>query len=197
MQTEELIKETAKNVFFQKGHLRATTQEIADEAGVNRALIHYYFRSRNQLFDTVLQETMSELMGRIIGVFKSEATFKQKICSFIDLFITSQYPYLQTFIVTEMVKDPEKMKLFHPKDLDEVLTSFRKQLAVEVRKGTIAPVSMEQLIVNIMSLGSYPYLAKPIIQTVFILDDQAYENFLKERKNLIYRSIFNEDIQEE
>ena len=61
--TENLIKQKARILFFQKGFLNATTQEIADEAGVNRALIHYYFRSRDQMLDIILDETLKEKKG--------------------------------------------------------------------------------------------------------------------------------------
>ena len=83
--TEDLIKETAKKIFFQQGHLKATTQEIADAAKVNRALIHYYFRSRNLLFDRVLQEAMTGFMHQVLSVLESEASFKEKIGIFIQI----------------------------------------------------------------------------------------------------------------
>src|SRR5258708_20411745 len=79
LQTEEHIKETAKKVFFQKGLINATTQQIADEAGVNRALINYYFRSRDLLFKKVLETAVSETRNNIYSIFESDEPFKTKI----------------------------------------------------------------------------------------------------------------------
>jgi AcrR family transcriptional regulator len=82
-QTQRLIKEKAKILFFQKGFLDATTQEIADEAGVNRALIHYYFRSREQLLQTLLDETLQEKRDKIRAILTSNILFREKIVSYI------------------------------------------------------------------------------------------------------------------
>ena len=83
-QTEKLIKEKARTLFFQKGFLNATTQEIADEAGVNRALIHYYFRSREQMLDILLDETLLEKKDRVRSILSSELSFREKIARYID-----------------------------------------------------------------------------------------------------------------
>ncbi|PIQ20636.1 MAG: TetR family transcriptional regulator [Cytophagales bacterium CG18_big_fil_WC_8_21_14_2_50_42_9] len=192
--TEELIKETAKKVFFQQGHLKATTQEIADAAGVNRALIHYYFRSRNLLFDKVLQEAMSGFMHKVLSVLEAEVPFKEKIKVFIQTFIgiSAEFPYLQNFIVTEMVKQPEKMTVFHPQHLDEVAKKLNEELAQEIKNNTVAPTTLEHFIVNIMSLCSYPFIAQPIIQTIFSLNQATYQEFLQERKEIIFKIIFKE-----
>ena len=87
VQTENLIKQKAKTLFFQKGFLDATTQEIADEAGVNRALIHYYFRSREQLLDLLLHETLKEKKEKIRKVLSSEVPFREKIANYIDTIV--------------------------------------------------------------------------------------------------------------
>src|SRR5947207_10794634 len=97
VQTEKLIKEKAKILFFQKGLLNATTQQIADEAGVNRALIHYYFRSRDVLFKKVLEEAIGETRTKIDSIFESDEPFKSKISKYLDVFIdrNAEFPYIQ------------------------------------------------------------------------------------------------------
>ena len=87
LQTEKLIKEKAKILFFQKGFLNATTQEIADEAGVNRALIHYYFRSREQMLDVLLDETLQEKRARVRKILTSALPFREKIANYIDIIV--------------------------------------------------------------------------------------------------------------
>src|SRR5688500_19047690 len=105
-QTEKLIKEKAKILFFQKGFLDATTQEIADEAGVNRALIHYYFRSREQMLETLLDETMMEKRDRVRTILRSDLPFRKKIASYIETVVDYglQYPYLENFIISETAR---------------------------------------------------------------------------------------------
>src|SRR6185436_3179440 len=103
IQTESLIKQKAKILFFQKGFLDATTQEIADEAGVNRALIHYYFRSRELLLDLLLQETLKEKKEKVRKVLKAQIPFREKIATYIDTIVDYglAYPYLDNFIISE------------------------------------------------------------------------------------------------
>jgi TetR/AcrR family transcriptional regulator len=197
-QTETLIKETAKRIFFQKGLLNATTQQIADEAGVNRALIHYYFRSRDQLFKTVLEEAVNETRNKVDSIFNSDEPFKIKISKYLDVFIdrNAEFPYIQNFIITEIMQDPEKMKEHFSRKRNHMLKHIVPPLKKEIENGNIAPVDPEHFIVNMMSMCSYPLVAKPFIQNMFSYDDKMYRKFLKERKQVIYKVLFNEDLPE-
>lgn len=197
IQTEELIKETAKRLFFQKGHIHATTQEIANEAGVNRALIHYYFRSRDLLFEKVLDETIGAMHKKMDSIFLTNDSLRVKISRFIDAFIDQNidYPYLENFLITEMAKSPEKIKQLPNQEKKEEFKKFiEKQLSDEIAVGTMAPIKLEHFIVNLMSMCNYPLLAKPLIQNAFGFDEPSYKNFLLERKRVVYRTIFNEDL---
>ena len=198
-QTEILIKETAKRVFFQKGLLNATTQQIADEAGVNRALIHYYFRSRDQLFRTVLEEAVNETRNKVDSIFNSEELFKVKISKYLDVFIdrNAEYPYIQNFIITEIMQDPEKMKEHFSRKRNHMLKHIVPPLKKEIENGNMEPVDPEHFIVNMMSMCSYPLVAKPFIQNMFSYDDKMYRKFLKERKQVIYKVLFNEDLPQD
>jgi TetR/AcrR family transcriptional regulator len=199
IQTEELIKETAKRLFFQKGHIHATTQEIANEAGVNRALIHYYFRSRDLLFEKVLDETIGAMHKKMDSIFLTKDSLRVKINRFIDAFIDQNidYPYLENFLITEMAKSPEKIKqLPNQEKKEEFKKLIEKQLSDEIAAGTMAPIKLEHFIVNLMTMCNYPLVAKPLIQNAFGFDEPTYKNFLLERKRVVYRTIFNEDLPE-
>lgn len=197
-QTEKLIKEKAKNLFFQKGFLNATTQEIADEAGVNRALIHYYFRSREQMLEILLDETLSEKKDRVRTILSSDLPFREKIAKYIDVVVDHglKYPYLDNFIVSEMARRPEKIKIFCARDPFRSSDLIRGQLEKEVRNGSLAAISAEHFMVNLISLCNYPLLAKSVIQTVHGMSDTAYRKFLMERKRIIYHTIFGEEMPE-
>jgi TetR/AcrR family transcriptional regulator len=197
-QTEKLIKEKAKILFFQKGFLNATTQEIADEAGVNRALIHYYFRSRELMLEALLDETLQEKRDRVRSVLTSDLPFREKIANYIDTIVDYglKYPYLDNFIISETARRPEKVKLFCAKDRFRSSDLIREALEHEIKIGKIAPISAEHFMVNLISLCNYPLLAKSVIQTIHGLTDTAYRKFLLERKHIIFRTIFDEDMPE-
>jgi AcrR family transcriptional regulator len=197
-QTEKLIKEKARLLFFQKGFLNATTQEIADEAGVNRALIHYYFRSREQMLEMLLDETMLEKKDRVRRILTSELPFREKIARYISTIIDYglMYPYLDNFIINETARRPDKVKMFCSKDKIKSSDLIREQLDEEIKKKRIGPISAEHFMVNLSSLCNYPLLAKSVVQTIHGMTDNAYRKFLIERKRIIFRTIFNEEMPE-
>lgn len=198
VQTEALIKEKARALFFKKGFLDATTQEIADEAGVNRALIHYYFRSREHMLEMLLDETLLEKKERVRNILTSSLPFRMKIARFIDTLVDYglTYPYLDNFIISEMARRPDKVKLFCSQDKIKSSDLIREQLEEEIAGGKIAPISPENFMVNLSALCNYPLLAKVVLQTIHGMTDVAYRKFLVERKQVIYRTIFNEEMPE-
>jgi TetR/AcrR family transcriptional regulator len=198
LQTEKLIKEKAKILFFQKGLLKATTQEIADEAGVNRALIHYYFRSREQMLDILLEETIQSKRQRVRAIFNSSLSFREKIASYIDAIIDYglTYPYLENFIISETARRPEKFKSFCATDRVKSSDLIRDELQKEIRQGRLANITAEHFMVNLAALCNYPLLARSVLQTIHGMTDTAYRKFLNERKKVIYRTIFNEEMPE-
>lgn len=197
-QTEKLIKEKAKVLFFQKGFLNATTQEIADEAGVNRALIHYYFRSREQMLDLLLDETMVEKKERVRNILTSDLPFREKIARYISMIVDHglTYPYLDNFIISETARRPDKVRNFCAKDKVKSSDLIREQLEEEVKKKRISPISAEHFMVNLAAMCNYPLLAKSVLQAIHGMTDTAYRKFLIERKRIIYRTIFNEEMPE-
>lgn len=194
-QTEAVIKEKAKSLFFQKGFLNATTQEIADEAGVNRALIHYYFRSRDQLMDTLLEEAVNEKRAKARAVLSSALPFREKISLYIDIVVEYglKYPFLENFIITETARNPEKVKaLCQTKVKSSDL--IRKDLEEEIAKGRLLPITAEHFVINLISLCNYPLLAKTVLQNMHGMSDTAYRKFLQDRKEIIYHAIFHEPL---
>jgi AcrR family transcriptional regulator len=196
--TEELIKEKAKILFFQKGFLDATTQEIADEANVNRALIHYYFRSREQLMDTVLEEAVNRKRKRVQAIFTSPLTFRQKIAVYIDTIVEQglNYPYLENFLISETARSPKRIDFLCSPGKVKTADLIREDLAVEIKKGKLSNISAEQFTVNLVSMCNYPFLAKSILKSIHGMTDQSYRKFLQDRKKIIYQAIFNEEMPE-
>ena len=194
-QTKELIKTAAKNIFFKKGNIHATTQDIANEAGVNRALLHYYFNSREQLYEIILQDAFYNMSRRLRKAISSEASFKDKIEKFISVYIDEsiEYPFMENFIVTEFNRYSEMhITLLSQEIAGSIVSGFFQELLVEMEKGTIPAMPPEHFLINLTSLCSYPLIARPLIQRTLNMDHKAYLDFIKSRKQEILKMIFRE-----
>lgn len=188
-QTEELIKRTAKNLFFGEGKFNATTQEIADAAGVNRTLINYYFRSRDNLFNQIFEDAMREEEKQREVILMSELPFKEKIEKFIDDSIRTgkEYPYLETYIVTR-INDGCFYK--EEEDWDRFMELFYRELEEEISKGNIEKIEPVQFIFNLVSLVSFPLAVRPLFQSTMKISDKEYERIISERKEVIMNMLF-------
>ena len=189
--TEKLIKKTAKNIFFGEGKFNATTQEIADSAGVNRTLINYYFRSRDNLFNLVFEEALVKEQEKSNAILHSDMPFREKLGVFIEDSMISalQYPYLEIYIVTQMNQGSNYKK----KDLDfeKVMTQLEKELETEIKKGNIDPISTIHFMLNLGSLISFPICMRPLLKETIKISDKEFDEILKERKDVILKTIFN------
>lgn len=195
-QTEQLIKEKAKVLFFRKGYLNATTQEIANEAGVNRALIHYYFRSREQMMDTLLNEALEEKKGKVIDILTADLPFREKIAGYIETIVDHglTYPYLENFIISETARHPDKIQNFCSKSKMKSSDLIRDQLEEEIAAKRMVPISAENFMMNLIALCNYPLLAKPVLKIIHGMTEEAYREFLNERKQTIFMTIFGEQM---
>lgn len=187
--TEELIRNTAMHLFFGEGRFNATTQEIADAAGVNRTLINYYFRSRDKLFEQVFTAAQEEEQRRTANVVFSELPFREKIAQFIDdsFEMAKKYPYLEIYLVTQFnqgcyFKDEEAM--------ERMIAQFYQEVEAEMDKGTIARMEPVQFLLNMVSLISFPISMRPLFQKTMRLTDAAYEHILAQRKSIIMAALF-------
>ena len=187
--TEELIKETAKHIFFGEGRFNATTQEIADAAGVNRTLINYYFRSRNNLFEIVFQDAQKKEHDMMEKIVFSNLSFKEKMGRHLDVFFeqSKKYPYLDIYMVTQMnqgncYKDKDQMNV--------LLDKFYLEVAVEMNKGTIKKMRPEQFVLNFISLMSFPVSMRPLLQETMGFNTESYDKLLEERKEIIMSTLF-------
>ncbi|AOM76443.1 TetR/AcrR family transcriptional regulator [Pedobacter steynii] len=187
--TEQLIKDTAKHLFFAEGKLHATTQEIADAAGVNRTLVNYYFRSRDILFDQVFNEAQDGFASTLDEVFKSSMPFKEKIRNLIHVFIneTTKYPYRQLFIITEMNRDNV---INAKKSRAKEVKVFLAEIQAEMDQGNVRKMEPKQFIMNLFSLMAHPLLTAPLNQALFGMNDDEYAKLMEDRKELIFETIF-------
>mgnify|MGYP003488331599 FL=1 len=191
--TEEHIKETAKKVFLKEGRYNATTQEIADAAGVNRTLLHYYFRSREVLLEKVLLEGQMEFRQKMSENVGKELPFKERISRFIDVWMehTLQYPYLDAYLVTQMHTGNllENLELQTKNNAGDKARFF-KEMEAEMKAGRISQMEPIQFLLNLISMVSYPLIMRPLMEKALSINKKSYNKVIAERKEAIMSCLF-------
>jgi len=191
--TEDKILEAAKNVFIAKGMEGARMQEIADEAGINKALLHYYFRSKERLFEAIFSEIFKFAFPKLSKIILSDAGIVTKIELFVDAYIDIliKHPFIPGFVMKEMNRDPTGLfKLVAKYGLDpQPVFSYIQQAMDE---GEIIKMKPQHLVVNIVSMCIFPFAARPVIGFVVFKNDQkALETFYTERAEVIKQFVIN------
>ena len=185
--TERRILEAAGKVFMMKGKLGASMQDIADEAGINRTLLHYYFRSKDKLFDTIFDKLFSRVFPAMLGLIASDSSFEEKIEGFVEAYtaILEDNPYLPVFIFQEISLNPDRIvdtskgSGFHSED---TLTEFQSEL----EKIGLGDVDPRHIFASMMGMVLFPYIARPLFQAIaFQGNQESYDKFLAERKKHI------------
>lgn len=191
--TEKKILDAAKIVFLDKGFDGARMQEIADKAGINKALLHYYFRSKEKLFDAIFQEAFQQFIPKIAEIMMTDKPLFEKLEFFIDTYLTmlSNNPHLPSFVLHEINRNPEKLvNIFKNSGIRPEYLGMA--IAKEVEAGNIKPVQPIHLIVNILGMCLFPFIAKPIIKGfLFSNNDKIFSEFLSERKKEIKQFVIN------
>ena len=194
---EQIILEVAEKLFVEKGYAGTKTTEIADEAGVNHALLHYYFRTKENLFNQIFEQKASLILGSFTITFDSDSSFFEKIKDGIETHfdVISKNPKLPLFILREIVTDKDR-KDFILKNLmpvgKEMYRKFHILVRKEIKKGAIRPVKTKDLLLNIASLNVFAFVAA---QVLFDMDAESdKENlriFLEGRKKNNVKLIIN------
>jgi len=191
--TEEKILKAAKAVFLKKGLDGARMQEIADEAGINKSLLHYYFRTKENLFESVFIDAYQKVIPNIIELMSSELPLFKKIELFAINYMNIFYenPYVPGFLLNEMNHNPGKIiDLVKSQGVDPRI--IIRQIADETEKGNIDPIEPYHLIVNMISLCIFPFVSAPILTSViFEGNRERYASFMKAREQEVPKFIIN------
>lgn len=195
---EERILEAARGVFMDKGFDGARMQEIADLAGINKSLLHYYFRSKDKLFVAVFESAIGKLLPSLLQIFTRKGSLNDKIKDFyvVHLGFLLENPMLPRFIVNEMSRQPERLKTFFDrlKDVD-IYLKFNKLIQESIKSGEIRAIEPVQLLINLISLSIFPVIAGSMIKGILNISEQEYEVILETRKtkaaDFVIRAISN------
>lgn len=190
--TEQRIFDAAHDVFVQKGLDGAKMQEIADRAGINKALLHYYYRSKEKLYETVARAVINRAFPVIRKMLESDDPLELKISRFIDFYIdlVSRNPFLPLFVITEMHKHQDR---FFETVLSGQLPQpevFFQQVESAIAEGRIRPLDPRHLLVNMVSMCAFPVLGRPMIRVVLGQSQQEMSVFLGQRKAEVKEFIF-------
>jgi TetR/AcrR family transcriptional regulator len=185
--TESRILFAAQKVFLKKGMDGARMQDIADEAGINKALLHYYFRSKEKLFETIFTEVANTFLPKLASILGSDESVFAKIELFCKEYISQiiETPYVPIFVLNEINKQPKAFldKILKGRQLP--ISVFVKQLEKEVKLGKIKPIQPLQLLLNILSLCLFPFVARPMLQHVSGLSTTQFNQMMEKRKTEI------------
>lgn len=191
--TEELIKETAKSIFFTEGRFNATTQEIADAASVNRTLVHYYFRSRDILFQKVLVEGREEFRKKMIERIDPAIPLKEKVSRLIDVWMSHslKYPYLDTYLASQMHNSDTLEEIFsRSKEENLLMKTFCEEVLVEMKAGRLIPMDPIHFLLNLIALVSYPLSMRPLLEKSLALNKKDYNKLMADRKSVVLKTLF-------
>lgn len=184
--TKERILDAARNVFLRKGMMGARMQEVADEAGINKALLHYYFRNKQQLFEQVFCVCGRHAMQGVWEELTRDRSLFDNIRAFVMAFHTAieREPLFPHFLLNELQRDPQHLlKLV---DLGKgAREQFFKQVKAAQQRKEIIAIDPFQVLVNIMAWCQFPHVAAPVVKHVGGMDQKAFKHFLHERSTLV------------
>lgn len=191
-ETEQRILDAARTVFIRRGTAGARMQEIAREAGVNQALLHYYFRSKERLSSAVFQQIARTIFPALAQTLGSDLSLDAKIDQLVSIYLDnlSRSPFLPGYLISEMHHHPERLTELlgaaigaQPQPtLAPFFRTLEHQIAERVAAGTMRPISPVSFVVNLISLCIFPFAARPMLSTIFGMDDDAFRRFIEQRK---------------
>lgn len=191
--TEQTILNAAITVFQKKGMAGARMQEIADEAQINKAMLHYYFRNKQQLFEAVLMNAFQKLAPQMNVIFASDIDVYEKIRKFTTGYIDFilENPYLPSFIIHELNHNPDFVTkiMSHPNkpDPQPLIDQFEK----EIKAGRIKNIPPKQIVLNLLSMTIFPFVGDTLLKLVLDVNDKDYHKMIEERKTLIAEQLIS------
>ena len=184
---ETRIVDAATKVFVVKGRKGASMQDIADEAGINRTLLNYYFRSKDKLFDLIFDKVFLRFIPGVIELMKMNIPLNERLGKLVEIYFEAlqSSPMAPIFILHELTSNPEKLvETIKSRGIDP--EELIEQMKEEMAKGKIRQMDPKQLIVSLLSLIIFPFAAKPILMGILLRGDESeYQCFMEERKSFI------------
>ena len=193
---EQQILQCAEELFLEKGFSLVSTTDIAKKAGCNQALVHYYFRTKENLFQQIFQAKFTKFLYIFTTFDDSDEPFttrlRKKIEAHFDLLIENrQIPFL---VINELILNEERrnalVKRIYSGNL-EIYRNFDRELQEEIQKGNIRKITTLNLLINVVSMNIVSFLMLPILESQFDFYDDEIVEFLERRKKESVTTIMN------
>jgi AcrR family transcriptional regulator len=187
-ETGDRILDAAERVFIRKGTASGRTQEIADEAGVNKALVHYYFGTKAALADAIFGRALGTLVPRIFGILADpNRSIEQKVPAIVkeQIDFHTARPYLAGYMIAELHAHPERIARMMTAHGRIPLDVLRRQLQEGTRAGNLRRIGPEQFVANMMGLLLFPFAIRPALCALLGFDADRWQAFLEERRRML------------
>jgi AcrR family transcriptional regulator len=181
--TEQVILGAAVEIFQSKGMAGARMQEIADKAGINKALLHYYFRNKQLLFESVFKSALGQLVPEVSKIFNTDLSISEKVTQFVAHYIpfVNQNRYLPVFIIQELNNNPEFSDQFFSNHKLPQTEKFKNQIQEAVEKGEIRKLDPDQFILDLFAVVVFPFVGRPLMKTLLQKDDEGFDDLIQSR----------------
>ncbi len=196
--TEEKIFEAATEVFVEKGMDGARMQDIANHAGINKALLHYYFRTKEKLFTAVFEMIARNMLKKFAPVLDENLSLEEKIRFFFKEHVSflQENPRLPGFLLNEVNRNPARIrKVLSAMDFENLWVKLYEQHKEEFRKYNLTQASLPQVLISMAAISVFPFAAKGIIEGILSKIDIKFNDFIEERKefaaNFVIKAITN------
>lgn len=185
--TEQCIKEAAQKIFLKKGYDGTTTRDIAEESGINRALVNYYFRSKEKLFNTIFLENIELYFTGNLNILNQKLSIKEKITELINFDFQRhlENPDLTIFINNEIHRNFKRLLCVSPVKMQEFIHLFTKQVQEAVESKEIKYVDPAHLLAMISASIKFHFASKPILMYIHQWDEKEFTSFITTQKDLV------------
>ena len=193
-QTEEKIFEAATEIFIKKGMDGARMKDIANHAGINKSLLHYYYRTKDHLFNAVFEKIAGQMFAKFAPVFDKNLSLEEKIRFFYREQITflQQNPRLPGFIMNELNRNPGRIKkLIQGIDINKLWETLEEQNKVELEKYNVTREIIPQLMTSIAAMSVFPFVAKPILSGIMEKLGYDFDRYIEARKDYAAEFVIN------
>lgn len=193
--TEKDILEAAKKIFLEKGYAGARMQAIADEANINKAMLHYYYRSKDVLFSRILDGAVETISNYFIPALSSDGSVFEKIEHLVYGYTEAiaKNPHIPMFVINELSRDGGNFHQNLRKKLntDSTFLKFMMQIQEEQKKGIIKPVAPHHIMLTVISLIIFPFITKPAVVNMLEISDETYTEMMQERREIVMDIVRN------
>lgn len=192
-ESRQRILEAAHKIFLRRGTALARTQEIADEAGVNKALLHYYFGSKQKLAEEVFRNAVGDFFPRLFAILQADSPLEEKVGLVVDRYLDflSARPYLPGYVASEMHAHPERIRAVFGQRGPVPVTVLRRQIEERVAAGAMRPIAVDQFVANLVALVVFPFIVRPALAILLEVDGDRFDAFVAERKRSLPEFFLN------